>query len=170
MAPNLCREVVPYMPIFKPERPVAIERAITVYDADGRPIPSDFELDLKTVVYDEEGYPIPVLMTEEQILISSIRIMNFEPCFVFEGPVPRSISQREAQNILMMMNGRRRTSDLQCGERYEDMDFTFYSTILAAVDASYTLDNISYDQVCTGNCKCGCRIDENCRAAIRAKL
>ncbi|KAJ7156607.1 hypothetical protein C8R43DRAFT_949452 [Mycena crocata] len=117
------------MPIFKPERPVAIERAITVYNADGRPIPSDFELDLKTVVYDEEGYPIPVLMTQEQ--------------------------------ILMMMNGGRRTSDLQCGERYEDMDFTFYSTILAAVDASYTLDNISYDQVCTGNCKCGCRIDEN---------
>ncbi|KAJ7126591.1 hypothetical protein C8R43DRAFT_1211351 [Mycena crocata] len=172
------RDIVTYIPTVK------FQCAVTVYDEKGFPIRPDLELSTKSLVYDEEGCPFPALMTEEELLISSIRIMNFEPSFQFMGPTSRSISERDARDILMrvhcpaddlahltlsifrMINSSptllvhnpisQGTSDLQRGERYDNMDFDFYSAILLAVDASWRLSNISYDKVCTWRCECGC--------------
>ncbi|KAJ7159885.1 hypothetical protein C8R43DRAFT_1124245 [Mycena crocata] len=176
MENNTCREVVLYVAPGEP--PVKLENDTVLFDEDGWEIPA--------LISEEDAQKFPVQVTLTTILLlvliqirKSFGIMHFEPSFEVESPIARRfavISDGEARDILMIMNRPhvhqvpQRFSDLQRGERYQNMDFEFYSSILVAIDASWTLKQVTYDEACTAKCSCGCHKLNAPPAAMRAKL
>ncbi|KAJ6504308.1 hypothetical protein C8R47DRAFT_1210375 [Mycena vitilis] len=140
---NICRAMVMYMPLWKPQANVALPppapRAATSPAAAISDIYDDMP-DLEDVS-DDDSDSVPDLISEEDLLkrrINDISLMGFDANFQY---LPL---------MSMDANFRLRRGDLQRGEVYANSDFVLSKCLRSSKYHSATF--LSYDTVCRAGC------------------